>query len=201
MDEFLGTPAGPSHEALMPNMAPTSPASTCSGGEYVTLADIGAELRRKTTLMVTKDNLHQAPNNQHAALKLEVAGLKADFVVHETRIASVEQLTDAMEKQAKVSDTAIQRQGDLLLAMRRQLEDNRGRHNNIRIRGIPEAEGTWENVTETLTQLFCIILREDAPDHFRFERAHRALRPLSVDSVPQDIICCLHSFPLKEQIM
>ncbi|CAH2246579.1 Hypothetical predicted protein [Pelobates cultripes] len=203
MDELLRTPTGPSQEALVPNMAPTSLASTYSHGEHVTLADIRVELRRMTAVMVTKDDLYQASNNLHTALKSEVGGLKADFAVHKTPIASVEQRKDAMKKQTKASDIAIQKQGDLLLAMRRQLEDldNRSHRNNIRIRGIPEADGTGENVAETLTQLFRIILREDALDHYRFDRAHRALRPCNADGVPRGIICCIHSYPLKDQIM
>ncbi|CAH2276638.1 Hypothetical predicted protein [Pelobates cultripes] len=151
-----------------------APASSCSGGEPITLADIGAELRHMTALMFTKEDLHRVSDTLHAALKTEEAGLKDGIALHNTRIAAMEQRKETTEKKLKATDTAIQRQGDLLLVMRRQLEDldNRGRHNNIRVRGVPEADSTGGNVAETLAQHFRIILREEAPDHFRFDRAH-----------------------------
>ncbi|CAH2322102.1 Hypothetical predicted protein [Pelobates cultripes] len=202
MDGFVGTPVSTLHEPHTPNMAPTSPASTCSG-EQVTLADIGAELRRMTALMVTKEDLTRASDTLHAALKAEVAGIKSDIARQDTRITAIEQRAETAESQWQATDTAIRRQGDLILAMRRHLEDldNRGRRNNIRVRGVPEADGAGENIAESLTQLFRIILREEAPDHFRFDRAHRALRPRTADGTPRDIVCCIHSFTLKEQIM
>ncbi|CAH2248607.1 Hypothetical predicted protein [Pelobates cultripes] len=173
-------------------MAAASPTSTSSSGKHVTLADIGAEL---ATMIVTKDDLQQVSTTLHATLKSEVAGLKADFADHEASLTWVEQRTEAVEQQARASDTAIQRQ--------RQLEDldNRDHRSNIRIHGVPEADGDGASIAEILTQLFQIILCDDAPDHFRFEWTHRAFRPWSAEGGPRDIICCLYSFPLKEQIM
>ncbi|CAH2327817.1 Hypothetical predicted protein, partial [Pelobates cultripes] len=78
--------------------------------------------------------------------------------------------------------------------------DNRGRRCNIRVRGVPETAG-GENATEVLSGLFKMLLQEEAPECFEFERAHRAARPRSIEDGPRDLICCLHSFPVKELIM
>ncbi|CAH2253645.1 Hypothetical predicted protein [Pelobates cultripes] len=163
-------------------MVPTFPASTCSGEESVTLADIGAEPRRMSAQMVTKADLTRVSDTLHAALKAEVAGIRADITRHDARITAMEQRIENAEGRHMATDTAIKRQGDLLLALRRQREDldNRGRRNNMR--GMPEADSAGENVAETLTQLFRIILREEAPDHFRFDRAHRDLRPRTAEA-------------------
>ncbi|CAH2315849.1 Hypothetical predicted protein [Pelobates cultripes] len=90
----------------------------------------------------------------------------------------------------------------MLLAMRRHIEDldNRGRRCNIRIRGVPESEGE-EDAEAILTELFHTLLQTATPQRIEFERAHRALRPRSLEEGPRDMICCLHSFPTKNAIM
>ncbi|CAH2282862.1 Hypothetical predicted protein [Pelobates cultripes] len=203
MDGFLSTPAGPTHEAQTPNMAPTSPISTCSSSDGTTLADIGVELERIATAMVTKDDLTHLSSKLHEAIKTEMADLKGEIKAQETRILQLEQKAQTAEDHSTATDTALKRQGALLLAMRRQLEDqdNRGRRNNIRVRGIPEPTEGGGNIEEILTPLFRIILREEAPAHIKYDRAHRALQPRLAEGTPRDIICCLHSFPLKELIM
>ena len=87
--------------------------------------------------------------------------------------------------------------------MNRHIEDldNRGRRCNVRVRGIPESVEADQIVT-TLGSVFNSLLerQEDAP--IGFVRAHRALRPRGSDTAPpRDIICCMESFSLKEEIM
>ncbi|CAH2330371.1 Hypothetical predicted protein, partial [Pelobates cultripes] len=45
------------------------------------------------------------------------------------------------------------------------------------------------------------ILGPDAPPDIRLDRAHRALGQARPDGRPRDVVCCFHSFPLKEQVM
>ncbi|CAH2307033.1 Hypothetical predicted protein [Pelobates cultripes] len=87
--------------------------------------------------MVTKNDLQHLSTTLHEAIKMEVARLKTDVAAHETRIHAAEQKLQAAETQAAATDMALKRQGALILAMRRQLEDqdNSGRRNNIRNRG------------------------------------------------------------------
>ncbi|CAH2245177.1 Hypothetical predicted protein [Pelobates cultripes] len=185
-------------------MAPVSPASSCSEPDQPTLADIGAEIRRLKSgaNMVTKCDLQSLTATLTTSLTSAVTALRTDMEAQGGRIQALETQALESQHQATAADTALTRQGNMLLALRRQIEDldNRSRRSNIRVRGVPEGEGP-ENVEELLTALFLQILGTDAPPNIRFERAHRALRPRIRDGDPRDIICCLHSFPLKDRIM
>ncbi|CAH2222452.1 Hypothetical predicted protein [Pelobates cultripes] len=193
MDGFLQTPLGSSREAHGSKMAPVSPASSCSEPDQPTLADIGAEIRRLAANMVTKSDLQSLTATLTTSLTSAVTALRTDMEAQGGRIQALETQALESQHQATAADTALTRQGNMLLALRRQVEDldNRSRRSNIRVRGVPEGEGP-ENVEELLTALFLQILRTDAPPNIRFERAHRALRPRIRDGDPRDIICCLH---------
>ncbi|CAH2223255.1 Hypothetical predicted protein [Pelobates cultripes] len=97
MDGFLSTLAGPTHKAQTPNMASTSPISTCSSSDGTTLADIGAELKRIATAMVTKDDLTHLSSKLHEAIKTEMAGLKGEVKAQENRTLQLEQKAQTAE--------------------------------------------------------------------------------------------------------
>ncbi|CAH2325623.1 Hypothetical predicted protein [Pelobates cultripes] len=179
-------------------MTTTSPA----GSEKSALEKIGDELRSMAANMVTKANLHTLTATIQDTLRAEMAGIRAEVATLVGRMAVVQETTEALEVKLTTTDTAVTRQGALLLAMRRHLEDlnNRGRRYNIRVRGVPETDRD-ENAGEVLAELFQAILHMDTPQQIEFERAHRALRPRSLEEGPRDLICCLHSFPVKDAIM
>ncbi|CAH2311695.1 Hypothetical predicted protein [Pelobates cultripes] len=197
MDGFLQTPLRSSREAHGSKMAPVSTAFSSSDQEQPTLADIGAEIRRLASNMVTKADLQSLTSSLTASLTSAVTARRTDMEAQGSRKQALEAQAQTTRCQTSAADTALTRQGNMLLALRRQMEDldNRSRHSNIRVRGVPEQEGT-ENAETLLTGLFRQILGGEAPAEIRFERAHRALRPRL-----RDLICCLHSFPLKERIM
>ncbi|CAH2250924.1 Hypothetical predicted protein [Pelobates cultripes] len=64
-----------------------------------------------------------------------------------------------------------------------------------------QATDTATTRQELLTDLFTHILGDRAPEDYGIERAHRALRPLSPEGPPRDVICCLLSYALKDGIM
>ncbi|CAH2282855.1 Hypothetical predicted protein [Pelobates cultripes] len=193
MDRFLQTPLGPSREAHGSKMAPVSPASSYSEQEHPTLADIGAEIRRLAANMVTKFDLQSLTATLTASLTSAITTLRMDIEAQNRCIQALEPQAQATQHQASAADTALTRQGNMLLALRRQVEDldNRSRRSNIGVRGVPEQEGT-ENVEEMLTELFHQILGSDTPPDIRYEQANRALRPRIRDGDPRDIICGLH---------
>lgn len=86
--------------------------------------------------------------------------------------------------------------------MNRYLEDldNKGRRNNIRVRGLPEASGD-ENLPMILTSIFNRFLDELSTHAIKMDRAHRALKPKSTSTLPRDVICCIHDYLVKEVIM
>ena len=90
----------------------------------------------------------------------------------------------------------------MLRDMQRHLEDldNRGRRNNIRVRGLPEADEA-EDLQKTLQTMFNDLTGAPLVKHIEIDRAHRALRPKGPASKPRDVICRIQSYPLKETIM
>lgn len=86
--------------------------------------------------------------------------------------------------------------------MQRQMEDidNRGRKNNLRVR-VPESI-EYDQIQQTVTAIFNNLLERPATERIEMERIHRALRPKGSNTdPPRDIICCLTSFCIKEEIL
>ncbi|CAH2300915.1 Hypothetical predicted protein [Pelobates cultripes] len=176
-----------------------SPASDTGGPS---LADISADIRALAASMVTKEDLKALSDTLHAVIRTEVTAIKADIATQACRLQAMEASVQSTTAQAETTNLAITRQGNMLLALRRQAEDldNRGRRSNIRIRGLPESAGE-EDVEATLQTLFREILGTEAPETIEFDRAHRANRARAADNTPRDIVCCLHTYKLKERIM
>ncbi|CAH2251668.1 Hypothetical predicted protein, partial [Pelobates cultripes] len=171
----------------------TSPASE---QEIPALSRIESSLRDLTASAVTKSDLQAITTAIQETLRTEIAGIRTELTSQAGRITAVEEASEALTARVAATDTAVARQGEMLLSVRRHLEDvdNRGRRCNIRVRGVPEAEGP-EDAVAILTELFCSLLQPSPPTEIEFERAHRALRPRTVEEGPRDLICCLHSFP------
>ncbi|CAH2222160.1 Hypothetical predicted protein [Pelobates cultripes] len=143
-------------------MALTTPA----GSENVALERIGEELRTLTASMVTKVDLHNFTTTIQDTLRKEIAGIRSEVTAQAGRIQALEQAQEAQNSKLTATDTAVARQGEMLLAMRRHIEDldNRGRHCNVRIRGVPESEGEEDAV---LTKLFHTLLQAATPPTLR----------------------------------
>uniref|UniRef100_A0A8C5M737 Uncharacterized protein n=1 Tax=Leptobrachium leishanense TaxID=445787 RepID=A0A8C5M737_9ANUR len=100
--------------------------------------------------------------------------------------------------------TRVDAQHHLLITLTRHVEDleNRGRRQNIRIRGLPEGETSPAELGRIRLRLFNSILGRDHTSHIDIERCHRALRPKGpADAPPRDIICFFLRFGIKEEIM
>ncbi|CAH2285594.1 Hypothetical predicted protein [Pelobates cultripes] len=151
--------------------------------------------------MLTKADTNQMVQELRGALREELAGLRTDLTALEGRVEEVEATAQDCAQQRQATEMAVTRQGNLLLTIRRQVEDleNRSRRSNIRVRGLPETDAS--PLTSTLEALFQHILGAEAPDAIRFVRAYRALGPTRQDGSHRDVICCLHDGGLKEKIM
>ncbi|CAH2330840.1 Hypothetical predicted protein [Pelobates cultripes] len=104
------------------------------------------------------------------AMREELAGLRSDLTTLDTRVeASVAQIC---QQRHRATEIAATHQGNMLLTLRRQVEDleNRSRHQNIRVRGLPEHDTT--PVVTTLEALFQQILGPTAPAEMKFDWAH-----------------------------
>ncbi|CAH2330705.1 Hypothetical predicted protein, partial [Pelobates cultripes] len=118
MDGYLQTLLGPSREVHGSKMAPVSPASSCSEQEQPTLADIGEEIRRLAANMVTKSDLQSLTTTLTASLTSAVTALRTDLEAQEGRIQALETQAQATQQQASATDTALTRQGNMLLFLR-----------------------------------------------------------------------------------
>ncbi|CAH2285575.1 Hypothetical predicted protein [Pelobates cultripes] len=202
MDEYLQTPAAASREQAGATMADSPHHVLPPETAGPTLTDISADIRALAAQMVTKTDLQTLSDDLHAAIRLEVTALRAEMTTHNGRLQTLEGNMQETMGRTGTTTTAVTRQGNMLLALRRQTEDldNRGRRSNIRVRGLPEPQAD-EDIEATLKALFQTILGEDLPADLTFDRAHRANRPRIPDGTPRDAICCLHHYKHKERIM
>ncbi|CAH2299448.1 Hypothetical predicted protein [Pelobates cultripes] len=186
---------------MMRNAMLSSPAST-AGTEMSALDRIGEELRTIAASMATKGDMLTHNTAIQDALHAKIAGIRTDVGAQADCIQTLEAAMETQAARNVTMEAALAKQGELLLTMRRSVEDldNRGRRCNIQVKGVPETDGE-ENAEELLSGLFRAILQQEAPPCFKFDRAHRAMRPRTLEEGPRDLICCLHSYQLKEAIM
>ncbi|CAH2305817.1 Hypothetical predicted protein, partial [Pelobates cultripes] len=133
MDPFLQPTSGAGGETAGPASTPPSPASS-SGAEHSSLDRIGEEIRSIAASMATKTDLLTLTTTIQDALRAEMAGIRTEVTAHGTCIEALETAMETQSSRISSTDLAITRQGDMLLDMRRHLEDldNRGRRCNIR---------------------------------------------------------------------
>lgn len=136
-------------------------------------------------------------------LSAAISELRIDIRALSDRVQAAELMADRQDLQLHKTTRHVDTHTLQLREMQRHLEDldNRGRRHNLRVRGMPESiEG--DQITHATTSLFNGLLRRPIQTPIEFERIHRALRPKGKDTdPPRDIICCLSSFKLKEEIL
>uniref|UniRef100_A0A8C5P860 Transposase element L1Md-A101/L1Md-A102/L1Md-A2 n=1 Tax=Leptobrachium leishanense TaxID=445787 RepID=A0A8C5P860_9ANUR len=159
------------------------------------LSDIPtAEVRETLRHLPTKRDLESLFSHMEAKFYAKFAELGADVRQLGGRVQDLEDDRDASVAHLDRLQTQLNEQSQYVTELRRSVDDldNRGSCNNVRIRGIPEPEDT-EDIPLILQTLFNALL-ERPPD--------RALRTRGAPSTPpRDIICRIHHFPLKEEIM
>ncbi|CAH2275139.1 Hypothetical predicted protein [Pelobates cultripes] len=188
-------------------MAPSSPSTSSVTGSVTdmpgtdALAQMSVDLAAISANMLTRGDKTALVSELRTVIREEIAAVRRDLTALEQRVDELEEHRLHATHHQQAADLATARQGNILLEMRRQVEDldNRGRRNNIRVRGLPESDD--ESPRELLTGLFVQLLGEDAPPEIPMERAHRALRGPRSDGQPRDMICCLTSFQQKDAIM
>lgn len=138
-----------------------------------------------------------------ATFSAAITDLKTSMLVINEKMAAAEAAGRHRDKAIGRLEKASLTQSQHLINMNRHIEDldNRGRRCNIRVRGIPESVEQAQ-IAPALQRVFNSLLERPEDMEIDFVRAHRALRPKGPDTAPpRDIICCLQSFVLKDEIM
>lgn len=138
-----------------------------------------------------------------ASFSAAITDLKTNLLVLTEKMATAETAGKHRDRAINRLDRVVSSHAHHFIEMNRHLEDldNRGRRCNIRVRGIPESVDT-DQISHALQRVFNSLLERPEDTDIEFVRAHRALRARGPDTLPpRDIICCLQSFSLKEEIM
>uniref|UniRef100_A0A8C5QR76 Transposase n=1 Tax=Leptobrachium leishanense TaxID=445787 RepID=A0A8C5QR76_9ANUR len=139
-----------------------------------------------------------------ASFSARIEELDADIHQVGSRVLQLEEDRDVMEDRMTRLESGLEAHNTYIQRLHRALDDqdNRGRRNNLRLRGLPESPEGGEHLMEILRIIFNKIMGKppDAPVHF--DRAHRALKPKGTqNTMPRDVICRLHYHRQKEEIL
>ncbi|CAH2325488.1 Hypothetical predicted protein [Pelobates cultripes] len=148
MDGYVCTPRDMRSAPAASKMAPASPGDSSSDSltqgspRGDTLAHISSELAKITANMLSRADKAEMLAEIRTAIREEVMEVRKDLTALEQRVEALEADRAQTVQHQQATDTATTRQGNVLLDLRRQLEDldNRGRRNNIRIRGLQSTE-------------------------------------------------------------
>ncbi|OCT72227.1 hypothetical protein XELAEV_18035196mg [Xenopus laevis] len=135
------------------------------------LAPLAPDLSALIAALPQKADLTRLLDDIKEAQKRETAEIKRELAAMTTRIDGLEEMQDA---------------------------ENRSRGNNVRIRGIPE-EIPQADLKPTLMALFNNLLEQDQDTAITIERLHRVAGNRT--GRVRDVLCCLHNFTMKEQIL
>lgn len=160
------------------------------------------DLRELISLLPTKADLQAMALTIREAQKAELADIKNTLQEIGGKLGEMEGQMTANTQAIKRNTERLNAHHKTIYLLKRQMEDldNRGRRNNIRIRGLPEAIKPTE-IEGALQKIFNSILGRPQESTIDFDRAHRALSASQQSEQPRDVICCLHSHRLKESIM
>ncbi|CAH2283753.1 Hypothetical predicted protein [Pelobates cultripes] len=114
----------------------------------------------------------------------------------------VQALEDTLYTQMRFLQESVEAHNAYLSVIQRSIDDfvNRGQQNNLRIRSLPESD--QENLHLVLQELFNLVWGKPIDTPILFDGAYRALQPRGPkDERPRNIICRLHYFTCKEEIL
>lgn len=132
-----------------------------------------------------------------------VESLKEDIWALGHRVEKVESEQEAIVHAAADVQDTIKKNEEVLNSYRDQLDDyeNRGRRQNIRIKGLPESIPASELVSTT-QKIFIQIIEDQAPEIIAIDRVHWvSSHSTQKAETSRDVICKVHKYAVKENIM
>lgn len=137
------------------------------------------------------------------ALKGEIQSIRQDATVLDSRVTVVEQEQVIVSQSVQTLQTSQSELTDQIIQLHLLQDDlkNRSHRQNIRLRGLPESVPNSE-LRSSVVNVFNRYLDRPPDSEIIIDRVHRTLGPRSDTSDrPRDVLCCLHSFSLKEDIL
>lgn len=127
----------------------------------------------------------------------EINMLRTDLHHFFTKVTSLEKDVCDTKHEITQIHICLASQASTLWDFQHYLEDldNRGRRNNIRVRGLPEANQD-KDLPCTLQAIFHNVLGHPENQKVKLDRAHCALCPCGPVSRPWDVICRIHNYTL-----
>lgn len=175
--------------------ASSSPASLLGNDFY--------DLKAQLAAIPTKQDMEGYIQRLELAYKSEIQALTNNLSHVADQAQRLEGEVAAISTHQESQDRAIEQNTQHIHMLFSIAEDheNRNRRNNLRVRGIPESV-TTPNIMPTLNKLFNNLLGDPEGSQIEMDRAHRTLGPKNPDpNRPRDVVCRLHYFTVKEQIL
>lgn len=185
-------------------VAPVSSSASLIPPEEALLALQGhPELQALLSLLPSKQDMLTLATEMRASWQRDLHVVQTDVSTLQARVQTMEDSHASLQSQVSSLQQASATRDALHRSLITQMDDqeNRNRRNNVRLRGVPESIRP-QDLTISLTRFFNSILGRGPEEKIELDRAHRALRPQSTDpSRPRDVICRIHLYSLKEEIM
>ncbi|KAM4034885.1 uncharacterized protein ACNLHF_021597 [Anomaloglossus baeobatrachus] len=155
------------------------------GSEICVWDDLKARIRA----IPTREEMEDYIARMEASYKAESKSMRGEMQQLNVRMTTSETCSASMSAQLSQQAQTLAAQAIQIENLTNLLDDleNRGRRNNIRIRGIPESVAPQE-LDASLGRLFNSILDLPRDSHLELDRAHRSLGPKPMDNAnPRDI--------------
>lgn len=194
-------PSGPIQTPPPPPL-PSRPIQTPDMGQGVDGGE-GGDLREFLKALPTRSEMEAFVQRLEQGYRTDIQAVKTDLQATQVKTSELEGSVTILADAIHVQDQRLDMHESQIQTLYSLIEDqdNRNRRNNIRIRGLPEAMGV-EDLPETVKGIFISILGTIESVNLEIDRVHRALGPRNPDPAkPRDIICRIHYFRVKEDIM
>lgn len=190
---------------IMPRIRATTETQVCSvnrGEPIVLAADGEQDIRKLIQALPTKEELQALLSDLKMAVREEMCEVTVKLEVMDKRLGSCELSQSSADARIDVLERLLKTQHQKLLMLQLQAEDSENRsRRNIRIKGIPEIIKAPE-LRNTVTEIFNKYLGKTTDTQIELDRVHRSpAGPMLESGPPREVLCRVHFFGVKEEIM
>lgn len=161
------------------------------------------DIRELLRALPSKTDIQQLISAVEQSCQQAVEGLREDTLALGHRVETLENGHEAMMQVVEDIQDTTKYHAEVLNSYKDQLDDyeNRDRRQNICIKGLPETIRASE-LLPTVQELFHKIMGNSVSEGVEIDSVHCFPSCIIQNAErPRDIICKLHTFPVKESIM